>query len=44
MILDIGHYNSEYNVVNLIYGILCKKFPNFALLISEKNNNPIYYY
>lgn len=44
MLLDIGHYNSEYNVVNLIYGILSKKFPTFELLISEKNNNPIYYY
>ena len=44
MILDIGHYNSEYGVVHLIREILCKKFPNFALFISEKNNNPIYYY
>lgn len=44
MILDIGHYNSEYNVVHLIKEILCKKFPNFALFISEKNINPIYYY
>ena len=44
MLLDIGHYNSEYGVVNLICGILSKKFPTFALLVSEKNNNPIYYY
>lgn len=44
MILDIGHYNSEYGVVHLMREILCKKFPNFALFISEKNNNPIYYY
>lgn len=44
MIADIGHYESEYDVVNLFASILCKKFPNFAVYISRNNNNPIYYY
>ncbi len=44
MIVDIGHYMSEYDVVGLFANILCKNFPNFAVCISRKNNNPIYYY
>lgn len=44
MIMDIGHYYSEYDVVGLFAKILCEKFPNFAVSISRKNNNPIYYY
>ncbi len=44
MIMDIGHYHSEYGSVALFADILCKKFPNFAVLMSRKNNNPIYYY
>ena len=44
MVMDIGHYNSEYDVVALFANILYKKFPNFAVSISRKNNNPIYYY
>ena len=44
MIMDIDHYYSEYDVVGLFAKILCEKFPNFAVSISRKNNNPIYYY
>lgn len=44
MLMDIGHYYSEYDIVHLFKDIICKNFPNFATLISEKNNNPIYYY
>ena len=44
MVMDIGHYLSEYDVVPLFAEILCKKFPNFAVCISRRNNNPIYYY
>lgn len=44
MIMDIGHYHSEYGVVALFADILCKNFSNFAVLTSRKNNNPIYYY
>lgn len=44
MLVDIGHYSSEYGVVDVFANILSKNFPNFAVLISKRNNNPIYYY
>lgn len=44
MVMDIGHYGSEYDIVRLFAKILCENFPTFAVSISEKNNNPIYYY
>ncbi len=44
MIVDMGHYNSEYDIVGFFANILCKNFPNFAVHISRKNNNLIYYY
>lgn len=44
MVMDMGHFQSEYDVVELFADILCKNFPNFAVCISRKNNNPIYYY
>jgi dinuclear metal center YbgI/SA1388 family protein len=43
VIADIGHYESEQFVKELLYMILNKKFPNFAFLISETNTNPVYY-
>ncbi len=44
MVMDIGHYFSEYGIVGLFANILSKNFHNFAVSISKKNNNPIYYY
>ena len=44
VLADIGHYESERFSKDLIYGILIKKFPNFAFLISKINTNPVYYY
>ncbi|WP_111709475.1 Nif3-like dinuclear metal center hexameric protein [Lutibacter citreus] len=43
VIADIGHYESEQYTKNLLVDILTKKFPNFAIILSEKNTNPIYY-
>jgi len=43
VIADIGHYESEHFARELIYNILIKKFPNFAVLISDLNTNPINY-
>jgi dinuclear metal center YbgI/SA1388 family protein len=40
---DIGHYESEQFTKELIYTLLMKKFPNFALLISKQDQNPINY-
>lgn len=44
MIIDIGHYESEIGVLDLLKQVLLKKIPNFAVRKSEKNNNPIFYY
>ena len=44
LLADIGHYESERYAKDLIYGILIKKFPTFAFLISEINTNPVHYY
>ncbi len=43
IIADIGHYESEQFTKELLYSIITKKLPNFAVLISEKNTNPIHY-
>lgn len=41
IIADIGHYESEQFSKELFYDILIKKFPNFAILLSEVNSNPV---
>jgi len=43
IIADIGHYESEVGVKELIYTLLSKKFTNIALLKCETVTNPIYY-
>lgn len=44
MLIDIGHYESEIGIVDIFFSLLKKNFPTFAVRITEKNNNPIYYY
>ena len=45
MILDIGHWESEVEIVEKFVSILQKKLPTFAVYTTtRKNNNPIYYY
>jgi dinuclear metal center YbgI/SA1388 family protein len=44
IIIDIGHYESEIFTKNLIYDLLTKKFPKFALHFSNINTNPIKYF
>ena len=44
ILADIGHYESERFVKDLMVDILIRKFPNFAFLISEINTNPIKYF
>ena len=45
MILDIGHWESEVEIVEKFVSILQKKLPTFAVYTAtQKNNNPIYYY
>jgi dinuclear metal center YbgI/SA1388 family protein len=43
LLADIGHYESEQWVKELISSVLIQKFPNFAVLISEKEQNPVNY-
>lgn len=44
MIMDIGHFESETGVLELLRSILLKNLVTFAVRISENNNNLIYYY
>ncbi len=41
---DIGHYESEQFTIELLTDILQGKFPNFAVLKTEVNTNPVKYY
>jgi len=43
LLVDIGHYDSEQYTKNLIFNFLTKKFPNFAIVLSKTNTNPIMY-
>ncbi len=43
LLADIGHYESEQFTKNLLVEYLTKKFTNFAIILSEKSTNPIYY-
>ena len=44
LLMDIGHFESEQFTKPLLFDYLRKKIPNFAILLSESNTNPIYYY
>ncbi|MBC8052999.1 MAG: Nif3-like dinuclear metal center hexameric protein [Sphingobacteriaceae bacterium] len=43
VIADVGHFESEQFTQELLYEIIQKKFPNFALHLTEYNTNPINY-
>lgn len=44
ILMDIGHYESEQFTKNLIFDFLTKKFPNFAIVLSNTNTNPVNYF
>lgn len=44
MIADVGHFESEVAIVDVLCSLLRKKFPTFAVRISENISNPIYYF
>ena len=44
LLLDIGHYESERYTKNHIVDFLIKKIPNFAIILSEENTNPVKYF
>ena len=43
LLADIGHYESEQFTKTLLVDYLTKKFSNFAIVLSQKSTNPIYY-
>lgn len=45
MIADIGHFESEVKIMDVIYGIVREKIPNFAVQIARRSTiNPVYYF
>lgn len=44
IIADIGHYESEQFTIELLCNILQEKFPNFAVLKTTVNTNPVQYF
>ena len=44
IIADIGHYESEQYTPEIFEAILKKKFPNFAILLSNLITNPVKYF
>ncbi|MBC7830217.1 MAG: Nif3-like dinuclear metal center hexameric protein [Chitinophagaceae bacterium] len=43
LIADIGHYESEQFTKEVFYELLTKKFPKFAVQLSEISTNPVNY-
>ena len=44
LLVDIGHYESEQYTKNLLVEYLTKKIPNFAIILSKTNTNPVKYF
>ncbi|MCD4736801.1 MAG: Nif3-like dinuclear metal center hexameric protein, partial [Bacteroidales bacterium] len=44
VIADIGHYEGEKFSLEILYEIITKKFPKFAIRFSKVNTNPVNYF
>lgn len=46
MVMDIGHFESEVDIVDILISVITKKFPNFAVHKSDNlaGSNPVCYY
>ena len=44
VLADIGHYESEQHTIDLFADVLRQNFPNFALLKTGVNTNPVNYF
>ncbi len=44
LLADIGHYESEQFTIDLLFDILKENFPNFAVLKTGINTNPVRYF
>ena len=43
ILVDIGHFESEFCAINIINDVLSKKMCNFAVRKSESSRNPVHY-
>lgn len=46
MLMDIGHFESEVEIVEIFFSVLRKKFPTFAVRLSGclDRSNPVHYF
>lgn len=46
MIIDIGHFEGEVEICHVLFSLIRKNFPTFAVRTSEKlgASNPVFYY
>ena len=45
MIVDIGHYESEIEIVDILFSLITKNFPTFAVRITQNlKRNPVFYF
>jgi putative NIF3 family GTP cyclohydrolase 1 type 2 len=43
LLVDAGHFESEKFSTEILYDLIIKKFPKFAIRFSETQTNPINY-
>lgn len=43
LLADIGHFESEQFTIQLLQDIISEQFPNFAVLLTQVNTNPVNY-
>ena len=46
MVIDIGHFEGEVEIVDILFSLLRKNFPTFAIRTSERlgSSNPVHYF
>jgi dinuclear metal center YbgI/SA1388 family protein len=44
LLVDVGHFESEQYTIDLLFELLSDKFPNFALLKTSVDTNPVEYF
>ncbi|MGB4842836.1 MAG: Nif3-like dinuclear metal center hexameric protein [Ferruginibacter sp.] len=44
VVADIGHYESEQYTIDLLFAVLSRKFPTFAVLKTGVKTNPVRYF
>jgi hypothetical protein len=43
LLVDAGHFETEQYAMDILQSEISKKFPNFAVLKTKTNNNPVFY-